>query len=168
MIAAVFEGVADYARVEEGELIYGQWGHVGIKIVVLLLNILFLYGFLISGKLLKNYLMKIASALMIIALLVFYIYDIVTVFSGTLDVEVVFLAEAVVFGAVGVFFGISILKSGKLIRTLAFASGGLELLMSFCFLIIVLAPLALFLFFPTVILETVLLYKIATMVKEQI
>ena len=71
LIAAIFEGIADYVRVEDGELIYGQWGHITIKALVLILSIVLLYGFLISGKLLKNYLMKITVVLMMIANLCF-------------------------------------------------------------------------------------------------
>ncbi|WP_350292522.1 helix-turn-helix transcriptional regulator [uncultured Croceitalea sp.] len=167
LIAAVFEGIGDYVRFEDDELMYGKWGHFTIKMLVLIFNVLFIYGFLISGKLLKNYLMKIASVLIIIALLAFYTYDIISIFYDTLNFEVVILAESIGFGALGILFGISILKSGKLIRTSAFAAGGVELLMSFCLLTVFLSPVALFLFFPAVILEVVLLYKIITLVKEQ-
>ncbi|WP_394973920.1 helix-turn-helix domain-containing protein [uncultured Croceitalea sp.] len=167
LIVAVFEGIADYFRFEDAELVFGKWGHFTIKILVLVFNILFVYGFLIVGKLLKNYLMKITTVLLMIALLAFYIYDISSLFYGELNFEVLVLAESITFGALGVLFAISILKAGKLIRTVAFAAGGLELLMSFCLLTVFLSPAALFLFFPTVIVEVILLYKIITMVKEQ-
>ena len=95
--------------------------------------------------------MKIASLLIMLAVVVFYAYDIISIFNDPLSIEAVFMAESVTFGALGVLLGISILKAGKKLRTVAFVAGGAELLMSFCLLIIVLAPLALFLFFPTVI-----------------
>lgn len=167
LISAVFEGIADYVRIEEGELIYGTWGHLTVKILVLVFNLLFLYGFLISGKLLKNYLMKIATVLFMVALVAFYGYDIISIFNEPLEVEVVLMAEAIIFGAFGVLFGISILKSRQKLGAVAYAAGGSELLMSFCLLTVFLMPLALFFFFPTVILETVLLFKIASLVKEQ-
>nr|WP_299382719.1 helix-turn-helix transcriptional regulator [Allomuricauda sp.] len=167
LITAVFEGVGDFVRVEEGELLYGSLGHVMVKILVLVFNLLFLYGFLILGKLLNNYLMKIATVVFMIILVVFYIYDIISAFNEFLEIEVVFMAEAIVFGVVGMLFGMSILKSGKVLRTVAFAAGASELLMSLCLLTIVLTPLALFLFFPTVILEMVVLFKVATLVKAK-
>ncbi|UII77276.1 helix-turn-helix domain-containing protein [Flagellimonas sp. HMM57] len=167
LIVAVFEGIADYIRFEDGELIYGTWGHVAMKILVLVFNTLFIYGFLISGKLLKSYLMKIASVLFIFILFLFYIYDIISVFHDTFGFEIVILAESISFGAIGILFGIAILKVGKQLRTIAFAAGGMEVLMSLCLLTVFLAPLALFLFFPTVIVEVVLLYKIITLVREQ-
>jgi transcriptional regulator with XRE-family HTH domain len=168
LIAAAFEGIADYVRFDDDEFIYGEWGHFTVKILVVVFNILFLYGFLISGKLLKNYLMKIATVLLMIAVLAFYTYDIISIFSLSFNFEVVLLAESITFGALGILFGIAILKSGKQLRTVAFAAGGLELLMSFCLLTVFLSPVALFLFFPAVILEVVLLYKIITLVKEQL
>lgn len=168
LISAIFEGIGDYVRVEDGDFIYGQWGHLTVKILVLVFNLLFLYGFLISGKLLNNYLMKIATVLMMVALIAFYGYDIISLFNEILDIEAVFLAEAIIFGVLGMLFGAAILKSGKKLRTVAFAAGGSELLMSFCLLTVFLSPLALFLFFPTVILEMVFLFKITMLVKEKI
>lgn len=167
LILALFEGIADYVRFEDDELIYGQWGHLGVKVAVLLFNVLFLYGFLISGRLLKNYLMKVTSILLFIALLVFYIYDIVSIFNGGFAFEIVVLAESITMGALGTLFGISILKSAKPLGIIAYAAGGMEIISAFCFLTVVLAVLGLFLFFPVIILETVLLYKTATMVREE-
>lgn len=167
-ILAVFEGISDYVRIEDGEFIYGQWGHVVVKVLVLVFNVLLLYGFLISGKLLQNYLMKIATILMMIALFCFYSYDIVSVFSGSLDIEVVFMAEAVAFGALGVLFGISILKSRNILGNTGIASGVAELLMAFCLVTVVLSPVSLFLFFPVIVLEILVLYKVSTLVKEQL
>ena len=37
IITAVFEGIADYVRFDDNELIYGKWGHFTIKILVLIL-----------------------------------------------------------------------------------------------------------------------------------
>lgn len=166
IIAAVFEGVADYARMSDGELIYGQWGHLLVKVLVLVFNILLLYGFLISGKLLRNYLMKIATILMMIALLCFYVYDIASVFMDSLQVEVVLMAESITFGALGVLFGISILKSRTILGNTGLVSGITEILMAFCLLTVILAPVALFLFLPATLLEILVLYKVSTEVKS--
>ncbi|GMN06382.1 hypothetical protein MTsPCn5_17710 [Croceitalea sp. MTPC5] len=168
LIAAVFEGIADYVRIEDGELIYGQWGHVTVKVLILVLYSMLLYGFLISGKLLRNYLMKITVVLMIITNICFYVYDIVSVFNGALDIETVFLAESVAFGALGILFGISILKSRPILGNTGLASGIMELLMAGCLLTVILSPIALFLFFPVIILEILVLYKVSSMVKGQL
>jgi transcriptional regulator with XRE-family HTH domain len=168
IIVAVFEGVADYVRMSDGELIYGQWGHLLVKVLVLTFNVFLLYGFLISGKLLRNYLMKIATILMMIALLCFYAYDIASVFMDSLQVEVVFMAESVTFGALGVLFGISIVKSRTILGNTGLASGITEILMAFCLLTVILAPVALFFFLPAALLEILVLYKVSTMVGKQL
>ncbi len=168
LVAAVFEGIADYVRFDDDELIYGPWGHVAVKVLALLLNALLLYGFLVSGRVLKNYLMKIASVLWLFALFFFYVYDIVSVFYDPLRFEIVLLAESVTLGALGILLGIAILKSVKKLGIIAYISGGMELLIAFCLLTVFLSPVALFLFFPVIILEIVLLYKVASLVREQI
>ena len=112
--------------------------------------------------------MKITVVLMIIANICFYAYDIISVFNDSLNIEIVFMADAVTFGALGILFGISILKSRVILGNTGLASGILELAMAGCLLTIVLSPLALFLFFPAVILEILVLYKVATVVKNQV
>jgi len=166
VIAAVFEGVADYVRMVDGEFIYGQWGHFLVKVLVLMFNLVLLYGFLISGKLLRNYLMKITAILMMIALICFYAYDIASVFMESLKIEVVLMAEAVTFGALGVLFGISILKSRPILGNIGLASGVAELLMAFCLLTVIMAPVAFFLFLPATLLEILVLYKVAAKTKS--
>lgn len=167
LIAAAFEGVADYIRFNDGELIYGVAGHVTLKAAIILLNGLLLYGFLIAGNLLKNHLMKISSILMFFVLLCFYAFDIISVFNQNLEVEIVFFAGAIGFGVVGILFGISILQSRQLLGGLTLASGIVEIIMAAFLLTVILAPLSWFLLLPAIILEILLLYKITKLVKEQ-
>lgn len=167
-IVAVFEGIGDYVRIDNEVLIFGIWGHVVIKILIVVFNGLLLYGFLIAGNLLKNYLMKIASILMMVLLLGFYVFDIVSVFNEALDIKIIFLAEAISFGFIGVLFGVSILKSRAILGTVGIVSGIAELLIAFCMLTVVLSPIALFLFLPVILLEILVLYKVSKLVKEQL
>ena len=168
LIVSTFEGVGDYFRYDDGDFIFGQWGHLAIKVATIVFYIIFLYGFLISGKLLKNFVMKVSSILFMIALVCFYTYDIISIFSGSMNFEVVVLAQAVAFGALGLLFGISILKSRPIIGTTGLVSGIAELVMAFCLLTVVLAPVAFFLFITVVLLEILVLYKISTLVKDQL
>jgi len=167
LVVAVFEGINDYVRFDEDELFFGIWGHVVIKALVVMSNGLLLYGFLIAGNVLRNHLMKIASLLMLGVLVCFYAFDVISAFNQNLDVEVVFLAGSLGFGAVGIVFGIAILKSRTLLGNIALASGVMELLMAGCMLSIVLSPLSFFLLVPAIILEILVLYKVGKMVKNQ-
>ena len=167
-ITAVFEGITDFVRVDDNDFIFGAWGHVIIKLLIVVFNGFLLYGFLIAGSILKNHLMKIASILMLVALLASYLFDILSVFNNGLDIGVILLAQGVGFGFVGVLFGVSILKSRTILGNTGLASGVGELLLAFCFLTVILSPVALFLFFPVVVLEILVLYKVSTLVREQL
>lgn len=167
-ITSVFEGISDFVRIDDKEFTFGTWGHVVIKLLVLVFNGVVLYGFLIAGSLLKNHLMKIASILMLVAQLATYLFDILSVFNSRLDIEMILLAQGLSFGFIGVLFGVSILKSRTILGNTALASGVIELLLAFCLLTVILSPIALFLLLPVIVLEILVLYKVSCLVKEQL
>ncbi len=167
LILAPFEGFTDYYRFGEDELIFGITGHILIKILVYVSYACFIYGFLIVGKLLKNYLMKITSILIITTLLLFYIYDVISLFQEViLPIEGLVIAESIIMGTLGLLLGISIIKSAKKWGVLGYVAGGFEIFTAICFLTVILVLLGLFTQFPTVILEVILLIKIRQMVKN--
>lgn len=166
-VATIFEGFADYMRLEDNTLLFGASGYVVIKALIMVFNGVLLYGFLIAGSVLKNHLLKIASVLMFIVLISYYAFDIASVFNANLDIETIILVGAIGFGAIGIIFGISFFKSRQPIGGLATALGVLEIIMAGCLLLLVLAPLAYFLLLPVIILEVLVLYRVATMVKQQ-
>jgi len=166
LIIGPFEGFADYYRFDEGELVFGTAVHLLIKIISYISYALFICGFLVLGRLLKNYLMKIASVLLIVVLFLFYSYDIASLFyATTFPVEGILIAESMILGTLGVLFGISIIKSAKKFGTLGYAAGGLEIATALCFLLVILSLLGLIMQFPTVIIEVVLLLKIRKLIK---
>ncbi|QLG44880.1 helix-turn-helix domain-containing protein [Costertonia aggregata] len=166
LISGPFEAFADISRFGEDELIFGLNGHITIKIISYLSYALMAYGFLITGRLLKNYLMKIASVLLIIVLLLFYIYDVASLFFNTVfPVEGILIAESIIVGTLGMLFGISIIKSAKRLGTVGYAAGGLEILASVCFLTVILAPIGLFVQFAAILMEVIFLFKTREMVK---
>lgn len=167
LLIGPFEAFSDYYRFGEEDLIFGLGGHVFIKIVSYLSYALFIYGFLVVGKLYQNYLMKIAAVLLISVLFLFYTYDIISMFhESVLPIEGILVAQSIIVGTLGLLFGISILKSAKEWGVLGYITGGLELFTAFCFLIVILALVGLVTQFPTVIVEVVLLIKIRQMVKQ--
>ncbi|MGB3151996.1 MAG: helix-turn-helix transcriptional regulator [Maribacter sp.] len=165
-LLGVPEGIADWFRFSEDELVFGTAGHLALKIGSFIFYAFTLYGFLIAGKLLKNYLMKIISILMLFALFFFYLFDGISLFKSSIALEAILVAESILTGILGVLFGIAIIKSQKQLGSVAYVAGGMEILAAFFLLTIVLAPLGLLLLLPAIILEVVLLYKLSTMVKE--
>ena len=167
LLIGPFEAFSDYYRFGEDDMIFGIGGHVFIKIVAYLSYGLFIYGFLIVGKLYQNYLMKIAAVLLVSVLLLFYIYDIISLFyESVLPIEGIVVAESIIVGTLGLLFGISIIKSAKEWSVLGYVAGSLELFTAFCFLVVILVLVGLVTQFPTVIVEVVLLVKIRQMVKQ--
>lgn len=167
LIVSTFEGFADYYRFWQEELIFSIPVHITIKILSYLSYVFFIHGFLILGKLFQNYLMKISSILIIIILFLFYIYDITSLFNeGTFPIEGILVAESIIMGTLGLLFGISIIKSAKKWGNLGYVAGGFEVFTAICFLTVILAIAGLFLQFPTIILEILLLYKIREMVEK--
>ncbi len=166
LISSSLEGVVDYFRFFEDELVFGMVGSVLLKVFSMVFYASMVYGFLISGKLLKNYLMKIASVLLLIGCFVLYLFDIVSFFNEFLAFEVIILAEAVTWGTFGILFGISILKSHKTMRPISFFAGGMEILASFFLLTVVLSLVGWVLILPTIILEVIFLYRVSQKVKE--
>lgn len=167
-LTAVFEGFTDFIRINDDEFIFGMWGHISIKILVILFNGLLFYGFLIAGNLLKNHLMKVSAILMILVLLGFYVFDMLSVFYIGLDIQIILVAQSICFGIVGILFGISILQSRNTLGNIGLASGIAELILATCLLSVLLIPAALFLIFPVIVLEILVLYKITAMVKENL
>lgn len=166
LLIGPFEAFSDYYRFGEEDLIFGLGGHVFIKIVSYLNYALFIYGFLILGKLHQNYLMKIAAVLLISVLFLFYTYDIISIFyESVLPIAGILVAQSIIVGTLGLLFGISIMKSAKEWGVLGYVAGGLELFTAFCFLIVILVLVGLVTQFPTVIVEIVLLVKIRQIIK---
>lgn len=167
LILSTFEGFGDYYRFFDEELIFSIPVLILIKVLSYTSYAFFIYGYLIVGKLIQNYLMKIASVLVIAVLFLFYVYDIIALFyEVALPMEGVLVAESIIMGTLGVLFGISIIKSAKRWDTLGYVAGGFEIFTAVCFLTVVLVLLGLFTQVPTVILEVVLLIKIRQMIKS--
>ena len=167
LITSTMEGVVDYFRYYEDELIFGITGSVVLKGLSLLFYGLMLYGFLVAGKVLKNYLMKISAILLLTSTLIFYLYDILSFFNDFLAFEAVLFAEAITWGTLGILFGISIIKSPKTMQPISLFAGGMEMLASFLLLTVILALLGWILLLPALILEILFLYKIIRLIKEK-
>lgn len=166
LLIGPFEAFSDFYRFGEEVLIFGLGGHVVIKIVSYLSYAIFVYGFLIVGKLYQNYLMKIAAVLLISVLFLFYTYDIISMYyESVFPIEGILVAQSIIVGTLGLLFGISITKSAKEWGVLEYVAGGLELFTAFCFLIVILVLAGLVTQFPTVIVEVVLLIKIRQIIK---
>ncbi|WP_235015765.1 helix-turn-helix domain-containing protein [Aquimarina sp. AU58] len=161
------EIVVDYYRYTEDLMVTNNIVYIVLKIAMLASVILFTRGFILTGKIFKNYLLRITAFIFIFIGVLFYIYDILSLYIVDFDYQFVLGAEAVTYGVIGILFGISILRLQNGLGTLATVTGIFEIITYGFMVTIILSLIGLVLLTPTIILEIILLYKVSQMLKAK-
>ena len=78
------------------------------------------------------------------------------------------VAEAIVFGIIGILFGVSVLRLKNALGSIAQTTGVFEIITYNLLLTVMFALAGLILMIPTTILEIILLFKITEIVKAKI
>lgn len=163
-----FEFAADWARVFGGvATLFSNPVYIIIKILSLVSFVLFIRGFILSGKIFGNYLIKISAFIIIVISVIFYAYDIASLFYGDDFYVGMMIAHSITGGVVGIIFGVSVLRLQNSLGHLALITGILEIVTYSLFATILFAKLGFVLIVPMTILEIILLYKITTLIKEK-
>jgi transcriptional regulator with XRE-family HTH domain len=160
------EGLADYTLIMKHELIFHPMIHVALKLVVWISYIFFLRGFILTGFLYQNYLLKIISYILMFAATMSIGYDITCVLYEPIAIEYVLGAEALLFGGILILFGISLFRLRKPLGDVAFFAGFFEILAGACFLTVILGFAGLIVLIPASILEIVVLFKVTETIKK--
>ncbi len=161
------EFIVDYLRYFQDNMILNTTAYSILKLVVLTSIILFMRGFVLSGKIFKNYLLKITSFIFILMGIVFYTYDILSLHFGEFDFVILLGAQGVTYGIIGVLLGISVIRLQNALGTSAKVTGIFEIITYGCMATVVLGFLGYIMLTPTIILEVILLYKISQMLKAK-
>ncbi|SEM06683.1 Helix-turn-helix [Aquimarina amphilecti] len=161
------EFALDYARYFNDEMIVSTTLYSILKLVILAAIILFMRGFILSGKIFKNYLLRITAFIFICMTIIFYTYDIISLYIGELDFTYILGTQGVTFGVIGILLGISIIRLQNALGMLAKTTGIFEIIAYGCMATIVLGFLGYFLLTPTIILEIILVYRISEMLKAK-
>jgi len=111
-----FEGAAEYFRYKDDRLIFSMPVYVAIKISYLVTYILFQRVFILLGGLFKNYLPRITSFILIFGNILIIGYDIASIFYDSIERQYILGSEAVVFGCIGIVYGISLRAATKISR----------------------------------------------------
>jgi len=157
----------DYFRYAKDELVTSTTIYILLKVVVLASIIFFMRGFVLTGKIFKNYLQRITAFIFIFVSVVFYTFDIISLFTGEIDSEVIAGAYGITYGIMGVLFGIAMLRLQNILGSIATITGIFEIVTYSCFLTIILVVLGFALLTPTIILEVIVLYKAYAMLKTK-
>lgn len=166
-IAGFGEFAIDYFRHFQDNMIISNVAYGILKIAILISIVLFMRGFVLSGKIFKNYLLRITAFIFICTSIIVYIYDIVSLYFGEFDFNIILGAEGVTFGIIGILLGIAVIRLQNALGTLAKVTGIFEIVAYACMATIILGFLGYFLLTPTIILEIILLYRISEMLKAK-
>ncbi|WP_299894437.1 helix-turn-helix transcriptional regulator [uncultured Aquimarina sp.] len=166
-ILGFVEFAFDYARYFDNSMIVSNAIYSILKLTVLASFILFMRGFILSGKIFKNYLLRIIAFILTIMTIIFYSYDIISIYLGEFDTMYIVGAHSVSIGIIGVLFGISVIRLQNALGMLAKTTGIFEIIAYGCMATVLLGVLGYFLLTPTIILEIILLYRISEMIKAK-
>ncbi len=161
------EAWVDYYRYSEEEMVISPVLYSVLKIVLLIAIVFFMRGFVLTGKILKNYLLKITAFILIFISILFYSFDIISLYFGDIDYTIVLGTEAMTYGIIGILFGISVYRLKDAVGTIATITSVFEII-SYAFMTtIFLAIVGLVFLTPTILLEIILLYKVCEIVKAK-
>ena len=162
-----FEGAAEYFRFKENELIFSTTLYIIIKISFLVTFIFFQRGFILLGGFFKNYLLRITSFILIFGNILIIGYDIASIFYDSIERQYILGSEAVVFGCIGILYGISLRRLRKSIGAVAKYAGAFEIIAGCFFLTVVLSFIGFIVLVPAELFEIIVLYKSIEIVKSK-
>jgi len=175
-IACVFGGVyfllgfpefyADWINLSENEIPYPKVVYILLKVSILISVVFFIKGFWVLGVELKNTLLKFSSLVLIIFSALIYIYDITSLFVEIIPAEYFMSGMSLSFGAIGILFGIGILKLKEQLGNTALVTGVFEIIVAVFFFTVFLAWFGFILLIPLTLLEIILLYKALEKIKN--
>ncbi|MCG2430076.1 helix-turn-helix domain-containing protein [Aequorivita xiaoshiensis] len=167
-LSGFVEFAVDYARFQENELIIPNAAYVSMKFIVLITFIYFMWGFILSGKIFNNYLLKIGSYFLIGVTILFYGYDMISLYYELFYIEYVIVIQSIFFGIGGFIFGLGLMRLKNVSGNIPGIAGGFQVVSGILFTLVFMAWLGIFFLIFTVILQIILLYKIEELAKENI
>jgi transcriptional regulator with XRE-family HTH domain len=155
--------IEDFKTVNSSTSIY-----ISVKLISLI-SMVFLYtGFVVSGTIFSNYLLRISSIVAIFTFGMGYVFDIFTWYNP-LDSEEYFLVVlSIIFGCAYVLNGIGVLRlKSHLDKNLPTLTGIVLIVTGATFIVVFLFLIGVFLLIPLTILQIILLYKIKEKIAKQ-
>ncbi|MDP2686961.1 MAG: helix-turn-helix transcriptional regulator [Aequorivita sp.] len=166
-LSGFVEFAVDYARFYENELIISKGAYISMKFIILITYIYFMWGFVLSGKIFNNYLLKIGAFFLIGTTILFYGYDMASLYFDGFYTEYVLVTQSIFCGIGSFIFGFALLRLVKPMGNIAQIAGGFEIATGVFFIIVFMAWLGLIFLIPSVLLQIILLYKIEELLKNR-
>lgn len=130
------------------------------QIISVILVVSFYSGFYFTGKIFKNSLLKVTAILMLVVSICHYFFSAFLMDSNSFIVTTYAVTSLLFYGAVGIPFGIGILKLQKHLGQYSTITGIFTIILYVCMLTVILVFMVLFLWLPVMVLQLILLYKI--------
>ncbi|WP_396179007.1 helix-turn-helix domain-containing protein [Flavobacterium sp.] len=135
--------------------------YVSLKIVSFVTMLIFYAGFVISGSIFKNYLLRISAVLLIILLGIGYAFDLYSWFQPSDSEDIFWVGFSIFIGCAFVLYGIGVLRLKKQVgMNLAAVSAIFIIITGATLITVFLFVIGLFFLIPVSILQLILLYKI--------
>lgn len=166
-IAGFAEAPAEYFRMEEDRMIFSYTFYVIMKLTVLVSFFFFQRGFILVGLIYKNYLLKIASYILIFCMLLFIGYDIASVFNNTIEREFILAGEAITFGGACIIFGFSLTRLSNKVGMIANFAGVFEIVAGCFYITVILFFIGDILMIPAELFEIAILFKTSELIKSK-
>lgn len=168
-IVGFLEAGLDYTRFEEGDGDIPWEFYTSVKVIALISYVLFMGGLAVLGNFFSNSILKIAAYLMIGFTSIILIFDVFTLFFPVSNDTLMLIlpSESISIGAAEIILGIGLIKLQDGMGRMALLAGVLELIIGFCFLVVILFILGYILLIPALILEIVILYKGYEFIKSE-
>ena len=155
----LFEGAVDIARLQEDRLVLGEAYYVVLKVAVLITYVLFYRGFVALGGLFSNYLLRIASFVLIIGNVVVIGYDIASALYPPMQDAFILGAEAFTYGGILIVYGVALRRLRPVVGSIAGYAGLFAIIAGCLFLTVVLFFIGSFVLMPAELLQIIILYK---------
>ncbi len=166
-LSGFVEFAIDYVRFYEDELIISKEAYISMKFIILITYIYFMWGFVLSGKIFNNYLLKIGAFFLIGITILFYGYDMVSLYFEPFYMEYVLVTQSIFCGIGSFIFGFALLRLVKPMGNIAQIAGGIEIATGVFFILVFMAWLGLIFLIPSVLLQIILLYKTEELLKNR-
>lgn len=136
--------------------------YIIVCISAMIINVLFMRGFVMIGSLLKNNIIIVCSYLMIISIVVGYSYEIISLSYDSEERKLIYAVFSVIDGFLCIFFGIGLLRIEDMFGSTSKYAGLLNIIAGITFILVVLFFIGLIIMIPVTILEILILYKAYT------
>ncbi len=156
----------DLLIMESGVEAVPPFWYVFVKVAVIFTFTCFIYGYYRLSTLLSNFLIKGASIMLIVGILISNSADILSIFIHGMSVEFLQFSKSVLFGSFYVVFGIGLINYQKAFGSVALVAGCLAIASGLMFITVILALPGLFVFTVFEILQLILLYNSSEIIKN--